>query len=173
MTPSIVDLYEKGISVGSMSKVFSLAGLRLGWIATHDQEAIRACLSHRDYNLISCGMFDEAAAALALKNSEALLQRSRGIVRRNLRLLDEFVQRTPQLQYVRPQAGTTALLYYDAALSSRDFCARLLDETGAFLTPGDCFGIPHSARIGYACDTQTLADGLAALGRFLEGLRKR
>lgn len=33
---SIVDLYEKGISVGSMSKVFSLAGLRLGWIATHD-----------------------------------------------------------------------------------------------------------------------------------------
>ena len=34
--PSIVDLYEKGISVSSMSKVFSLAGLRLGWIATHD-----------------------------------------------------------------------------------------------------------------------------------------
>lgn len=30
--PSIVDLYEKGISVSSMSKVFSLAGLRLGWI---------------------------------------------------------------------------------------------------------------------------------------------
>lgn len=34
---SIVDLYEKGISVSSMSKVFSLAGLRLGWIATHDK----------------------------------------------------------------------------------------------------------------------------------------
>ena len=31
---SIADLYEKGISVSSMSKVFSLAGLRLGWIAT-------------------------------------------------------------------------------------------------------------------------------------------
>lgn len=32
---SIADLYEKSISVNSMSKVFSLAGLRLGWIATH------------------------------------------------------------------------------------------------------------------------------------------
>ena len=47
---SIVDLYDKGISVSSMSKVFSLAGLRMGWIATHDKAALRAFLSHRDYN---------------------------------------------------------------------------------------------------------------------------
>ena len=52
---SIVDIYEKGISVGSMSKVFSLAGLRMGWIATHDKDAIAAFISHRDYDLISCG----------------------------------------------------------------------------------------------------------------------
>ena len=32
VTVSIADLYEKGISTGSMSKAFSLAGLRLGWI---------------------------------------------------------------------------------------------------------------------------------------------
>ena len=47
---SIVDLYDKGISVSSMSKVFSLAGIRLGWIATHDKSVIKSCLSHRDYN---------------------------------------------------------------------------------------------------------------------------
>ena len=34
---TIADLYEKGISVGSMSKVFAVAGLRLGWIATRDR----------------------------------------------------------------------------------------------------------------------------------------
>ncbi len=36
--PSIVDFYEKGISVGSMSKTFSLAGLRLGWIVSKDEK---------------------------------------------------------------------------------------------------------------------------------------
>lgn len=61
--PSIVDLYEKGISVSSMSKVFSLAGLRLGWIATHDMSVVKSCLSHRDYNLVSCGVFGEMLAA--------------------------------------------------------------------------------------------------------------
>ncbi len=35
--PSIVDLYNKGISSGSMSKVFSLAGLRLGWLVAPEE----------------------------------------------------------------------------------------------------------------------------------------
>ena len=30
---SIVDLYERGVSTGSMSKTYSLAGLRAGWVA--------------------------------------------------------------------------------------------------------------------------------------------
>lgn len=166
-SPSIVDLYEKGISVSGMSKVFSLAGLRLGWIATHDQEARKSFLSHRDYNLISCGMLDEAVAALALQNSEKLLARSRNIVRENLQLLDTWVQKTPGVHYVKPQAGTTALVYYDLPSSSYDFCRELYQKTGAFVTPGDCFGEPKSMRIGYACDREELRKGLEAIGAFL------
>ena len=71
---SIADLYDKGISTGSMSKVFSLAGLRLGWIASRDAAAVRSFLSHRDYNLISCGMLDEAVAALALRGKRPSLK---------------------------------------------------------------------------------------------------
>ena len=56
--PSIVDLYEKGISVSSMSKVFSLAGLRLGWIATHDMSVVKSCLSHRFRRRSSKKSFD-------------------------------------------------------------------------------------------------------------------
>ncbi len=48
-SPSIADLYEKGISVSSMSKVFSLAGLRLGWIASVNPEVIEQCSLHRDH----------------------------------------------------------------------------------------------------------------------------
>lgn len=60
-----MDLYEKGISVSSMSKVFSLAGIRLGWIASRDPQVLERCLIHRDYDLISCGMLgQETVAAL-------------------------------------------------------------------------------------------------------------
>lgn len=167
---SILDLYEKGISVSSMSKVFSLAGLRLGWIATRDEAVVRACLSHRDYDLISCGMFDEAVAALALKHSDAILARNRAIVRENLAILDAWVASEPRLTYTKPMAGTTALVYYDYDLPSYEFCERMYKETGAFVTPGDCFEQPHSVRIGYASDTGVLKDGLAAFSAFLRTL---
>ena len=167
---SVADLYEKGISVSSMSKVFSLAGIRMGWIATHDKAAVKAFLSHRDYNLISCGMFDDAVASLALRHSDEMIRRNQAIVRENLAILDEWVQAHPHFYYTKPQAGTTALVYYDYDIPSYEFCERLYHGTGSFVTPGDCFEQPHSMRIGYACDAQTLRDGLAALADFAETL---
>lgn len=170
---SIADLYDKGISVSSMSKVFSLAGLRLGWIATRDMDVVKSCLSHRDYDLISCGMFDEAVAALALAHSGKLLERNRAIVRENLAILDEWVRSEPALTYTRPMAGTTALVYYNYDIPSYEFCERMYHETGAFVTPGDCFEQPRSVRIGYASDTQVLKDGLNAFSAFLRTLEQK
>ena len=167
---SVADLYEKGISVSSMSKVFSLAGIRMGWIATHDKAAVKAFLSHRDYNLISCGMFDDAVASLALRHSDEMIRRNQAIVRENLAILDEWMQAHPHFYYTKPQAGTTALVYYDFDIPSYEFCERLYHGTGSFVTPGDCFEQPHSMRIGYACDAQTLKDGLAALADFSDKL---
>lgn len=167
---SVADLYEKGISVSSMSKVFSLAGIRMGWIATRDGTARKAFLSHRDYNLISCGMFDDAVAALALQHGDVMLRRNQGIVRENLAILDGWISRHPHFHYVRPQAGTTALVYYDYDIPSYDFCRRLYHEAGVLVTPGDCFEQPNSVRVGYACSRQMLEEGLAALADFAVGL---
>lgn len=165
--PSIVDLYEKGISVSSMSKVFSLAGLRLGWIATHDMSVVKSCLSHRDYNLVSCGVFDEMLAAAALKHRDKLLERSRKIVQENLQILDDWVSSEPHVSYVKPKAGTTALVYYDLDIPSYEFCEEMYKKTGAFVTPGDCFEVPHSMRIGYAYGKQDLIDGLKAISEYI------
>lgn len=168
--PSIADLYEKGISVSSMSKVFSLAGLRLGWIATRDAAALKAFLSHRDYNLISCGLFDDAAASVALAHRDVMLRRNQAIVRENLAILDAWVDEHEHFYYTKPKAGTTALVYYDYDIPSYEFCKEMYHKTGAFVTPGDCFEQPHSMRIGYACDKQTLKDGLAAIAAFADTL---
>lgn len=170
-TRSIVDIYPKGVSICSMSKIFSLAGLRLGWLATPDQKAVRSCMEHRDYNTISCGMLDDALASLALKNAEAILGRNKKIVRTNLAILDRWVQaHHPRISYVKPQAGTTALLYYDLDIPSRDFCTDLFRKTGVFLTPGSCFELEHCARIGYACSEATLTEGLKKLSEYLKQL---
>lgn len=168
--PSIVDMYEKGISTSSMSKVFSLAGVRLGWIATHDKDALKQFWSHRDYNLISCGMIDDTIAALALASKNQILERNKKIIRENLDILDYWIQKEPRLSYVKPKAGTTALVYYDFPIDSYTLCRRMYDSCGIFVTPGDCFDEPHSMRIGYAADRDTLKKGLQAMSTFLDSL---
>lgn len=170
---SVVDLYEKGISVGSMSKTFSLAGLRLGWIVSRDAELINLCRERRDYDTISCGGLDDLFAALALEHKDAVLGRNRKIVLDNRRLLDEWVSSEPHVSYIRPRAGNTALIYYDADLHSYDFCVSLLKETGVFFTPGECFDLDYCFRIGYAFDSKTLKEGLEKTSAFLAKQKKR
>ena len=169
---SITDLYEKGISVGSMSKVFSLAGLRLGWIATRCDELVKLCRERRDYDTISCGVLDDIFASIALENKEAIFERNRAILKKNRAILDEWVESQEKVHYMKPVAGNTALLYYDYEIPSRELCTRLLRETGVFFTPGECFELEHCVRIGYAFDSKTLREGLEKFGDFLKGLEK-
>ena len=166
ITPSIADLYEKGISTAGMSKAFSLAGLRLGWVCA-PRAVIAAVNIHRDYNTISVGMIDDHFATIALQSADRIIARSRAITRRNLAILDDWVDATPGVAYVKPQAGTTAMLAYGRDIPSRDFCLRLLADTGVMFVPGDVFGMEGHVRIGYACETGVLREGLARVGGWL------
>ncbi len=166
--PSVADLYEKGIASGSMSKAFSLAGLRLGWLATHDKAALTQFRKVRDYDLVSCGLFDEEIAALALSVKEKILERNREILAANFPILDDWVAGEARVSYVQPTAGTMALVHYEGTMPSRLFAHRMYYETGAFTVPGDCFDEPFSLRIGYGHDAETLRKGLSAVSEFLD-----
>jgi len=165
-TESIADLYEKGISTASVSKVFSLAGIRLGWIAA-PEEIIQAASIHRDYNTISVGMINDYFATMALENSEKILARTREITRKNLAVLDEWVVSEPAISYVKPKSGTTAFLKVDIDMPSRDFCLKLLAETGVLLVPGSAFDVEGYVRIGYSNHVDVLREGLSRVSEFL------
>ena len=169
--PAMADLYEKGISVGSMSKAFSLAGLRLGWIAG-SEELIHECMLKRDYTNISCGMIDDYLATLAIKEKDAILERNLRIIRKNIAILDEWVHSEPRVDYVRPRAGTTVFIHYDYPVSSRDFCNRLMDLNGTFVVPGECFGRENWIRVGYAFDPTVLEAGLKGISALLRELER-
>jgi aspartate/methionine/tyrosine aminotransferase len=164
--PSIVDIYEKGISTSSMSKVLSLAGLRLGWIVA-SEAVIAECVKHRDYTTISCGMLDDILAVHALKNYDAIMERNLKIIHDNLEILDQWVSSETHIHYVKPKAGTTAILHFDYEMTSVDFCKKLYDMNGAFLAPGSAFDLEGTVRIGYACGTEVLKEGLKKVSEYL------
>ena len=168
-TASIADLYEKGISTASMSKAFSLAGLRLGWIAG-PVDLLEAVSIHRDYNTISVGMINDHFSCIALENATAILDRSRNITRGNLLTLDNWVENEPLISYIKPLSGTTALLKYALEIPSRDLCKKLLADTGVLFTPGSAMDMEGYVRIGYANNPEVLKQGLEKVSGFLAGM---
>ena len=167
MVPSIVDIYHRGISTAGMSKVFSLAGLRVGWVVA-PKELTEKIMIHRDYDTISVGMINDHFAAIALENASKVLARSQAITRINLAILDRWITNEPRVDWVKPRAGTTAMLKLDIPMSSREFCIDLLEKTGVMLTPGDAFDMEGYVRIGYANEREILEAGLSEMSAYLK-----
>ena len=98
--PAGADVGPHGVSIGVMSKSFALAGLRIGWLASHDRALLDAAARFKDYTTICASAPAEILALIALRARERVLARSQSIVEANLALLDGFFAR---------QAGRFAL----------------------------------------------------------------
>ena len=107
-------------------------------------------------------------ATLALENKEKIFTRKRQILLDNRKILDDWVNETPGVHYIRPVAGTTALVYYDLDMPSYELCVRLIKDKGLLFTPGSCFEMEGCVRIGYAFDSHTLRQGLEKFSEFLK-----
>jgi aspartate/methionine/tyrosine aminotransferase len=168
--PSVVELSDRGIATGSFSKTFSLTGLRLGWIAA-SKSVMEEFEDRRDYTTISNGMIDDAIASIAVENANLILTRNLEIIRTNYRILSEWVEDEPLIEWVPPKAGTLVFLQYKLDISSEELCKRLLEEESVLLVPGSCFDMEGFLRIGFGNNTDVLNEGLSRFKEFLDRYR--
>jgi len=167
--PAGVDATTRGISVGVMSKSFAMAGLRIGWLASHDRELLARVAAFKDYTTICSSGPSEILAIIALRARDQVLARSRGIVLGNVARLDDFFKRWPDaFEWVRPQGGSIGYPRLTApGIEVDDWAAQLVGAEGVLLLPGSQFGDPgNHFRIGFG--REDLPEALARLEAFAE-----
>ena len=175
--PSILSMgYKKAIATGSLSKAYSLAGIRVGWLASHDRSIIEACAEARHYTTLSVSQLSDQVAAYALSQDTIhnLLARNIQLAKTNLEILDRFVVRHDDFcEWVKPVAGTTAFVRFardGKPVDAAEFCDKLQVSTGVLFVPGNlCFGREFQGfvRIGYVCETSVLKEGLDKVKEFM------
>ena len=156
---SIIDLYEKGISTSSMSKVFYLAGLRLGWIVA-PKEVMNKIIIHREYNTISVSPIDDYFSTIALENKDKILTRNLSKIIEGKKIISDWVKSEPHISWIEPKGGTTCLLKYDIKKSSVDLCKELLNDTGVLFLPASTLEMEGYLRAGYCSEISKLKKGL-------------
>ncbi|PNS21840.1 hypothetical protein CAC42_438 [Sphaceloma murrayae] len=168
--------YKRTIATGSLSKAYSLAGIRCGWIAARDRDLIEEIAKARDYTTISVSTLDQQVAAFALSQETIhnLLSRNIQLAKTNIELLEKFIIKHDEFcSWTKPVAGTTAFVKFTRdgrPVDAVELCKRLMEKTGVMLVPGDrAFGNEFKGyvRVGYVNHTQTLKDGLEQMRIFM------
>ncbi|OQO08542.1 hypothetical protein B0A48_06412 [Cryoendolithus antarcticus] len=175
--PSTLSLgYKNVIVTGSLSKAYSLAGIRIGWVASRSAELIEKITITRDYTTISVSQLDQAVAAFALAPDtiHALLGRNIQMAKANAEILDRWIIKHDEYcSWVKPLAGTTAFVKFQRdgkPIDTVAFCQTLQDKMGVLIMPGDfAFGeeFKGHVRIGYVCHTEVLKEGLEEMRKFM------
>jgi aspartate/methionine/tyrosine aminotransferase len=175
--PSILSLgYKNTIATGSMSKAYSLAGIRTGWLASRNKDIIERCASARDYTTISVSILDQQVASFALspETLHSLLGRNIQLAKTNLELLERFVIKHDEYcSWVKPVAGTTAFVKFERdgkPVDAKALCNALQEKTGVMFLPGDVgFGEEFKGyvRIGYVNRTDIVKEGLEEARKFM------
>lgn len=88
---------DHAVSLGVTSKTYGLAGLRIGWIATKNKKIYQDMASLKDYTTICNSAPSEFLAEVAMRNRQKLIDRSVGIIKHNLSVVDDLFARYSSL----------------------------------------------------------------------------
>jgi len=164
----VCELYERGVSLGVMSKSFGLAGLRVGWVATRDAAVREAMASAKDYTTICGSGPGEFLAALALRHTAAILDPLRRLTLANLELLKGFMARhADTFAWAEPTGSPIAFPRLLNGVDAAPFCKDVLEHSGALLLPGALYGQAWKSHVRMGFGRRDFPAGLAALDSFL------
>ena len=168
-TPTFFGRYERVIVTSGLSKAFAMPGLRVGWAAAPPKMIARIWKRH-DYTTLAPSAISDRLAAFAMLSEvrEAILARTRAIVRTNYPRLEAWLETHRDIfTWERPNAGAIAYARYDLPIKSFDLAERFRTERSVLLVPGDMFGLKKGLRFGFGYDIEHTLKGLSLVDEVL------
>lgn len=154
--------------ISDLSKAFSIAGVRTGWMIEHDAERRKQYWNARAYFSISNTTTGEILSEIAIRKRDVVLGKAQETAARNLRLLESFMaEHQDVLGWIPPQGGMTAFPWLLSGENARPFC-QAAAERGILLAPGDCFDVPSHFRLGFAAAAGDFSRALDRFGAFVK-----
>ncbi|MFW9978250.1 MAG: aminotransferase class I/II-fold pyridoxal phosphate-dependent enzyme [Candidatus Thorarchaeota archaeon] len=174
VAPSAFGRSDKVLVTSSLSKVYGLPGLRIGWIVSTDATKIQGLWAYGDYTTICPSVLSDYLATIALdpENRVHLQERARGRVRANWHVMEEWLEAHSDIfTYIPPQAASMCFPKYDLEINSISLVERLRLEKNVLIVPGSHFGMDKFLRIGFGYGEEKLREGLKRLSDLVHTIK--
>jgi len=173
-SPSFAEYYDKALVSGSVSKVWGLAGLRVGWMVGN-KEMIEKASAYKEYTTLGGSVLSEELAARVLQKDkrQRFIDRGRKLVRESFEVFNRWMQENSgTLSYIKPSFGVIALVKHNLPMTSSEFCRRLLEEKNIAVVPCDeCFPDlkdgEHYLRMSYCHSPPVMEEALRRVSEML------
>lgn len=166
--PPVAEIYEKGISLGVMSKSYGLPGLRIGWIACQDRVLLEKMGEMKHYLSICNSAPSEILSLIALKASDKILARNIALMQENLLLLDSFFDRHAEwFEWVRPKGGCIGYPLFRSRNSVSQLADELLNKTGVLILPAETYH-DQSNHFRISFGRKSMPEALKRFEQFIE-----
>ena len=167
--PPAASLAPNAVTVGSLSKVYGLAGLRIGW-AAGPPLLIDDVRCHHAHASRCPAAVSETLAIVALEHGDVLLRRTSDLVHDNLQRFAALLDRHPACRLDVPDGGSLA--FPTIPVDDVDaWCTRIALEHGLLVAPGPaCFGVPGRVRCNLAAQRSDWRAALPLLDAELAAL---
>ena len=169
-SPSFAEDYDKAVVASSLSKVWGLPGLRVGWMVAPKDVVTRGSAFkevHDAWRLDPLRVPRREGARHGTR--EKLIARGRKLVRESFRVFRDWMRRHEGvLSWNEPEFGVISLVKHELRVSSNEFAARLLKQKKVAVVPCDtCFpklgDSRRYLRISYCHPPEVLKPALAQI----------
>ncbi len=172
-SPTAFGRTQKVIVTSSLSKVYGLPGVRVGWVVCPDPEKVRELWAYSDYTTICLSLLSDHLANIALdpKVRPSLEDRAKSRVRQNWSIIKEWLDSHADIfTYCPPEAASMCFPGYNLNISSVDLTERLRTEKSVLVAPGAYFGMDRFLRLGFGYEESKLREGLKRIDELIKFL---
>ncbi len=167
--PPAASLSSRVISVSTMSKVYGLPGIRVGWSASLEKTIIEGIRKVREQTTICNSALNESIALQILRKKDEHLKSIMQRIKENYKILDDWMKGQARLNLIPPKGSVTCFPRFDE--SSEKLCRLLVEKYRTFTVPGYCFKMDSFFRLGFGGETEELKKGLEKLDLAIEEIK--
>jgi aspartate/methionine/tyrosine aminotransferase len=138
--PAFCQVYEKAISIVTMSKPWGACGITIGWCICQDTTLVQHIWNAQYFGTACMSRAAELHALLILKLSSRILHDRLSILQYNKKQLQNVIetQYPDLLAWQRPNAGAICFVKFQGPLTSQQF-GQILRKHNISIKPAYCF----------------------------------
>ena len=164
------DMYQRTITVNGLSKSASMTGWRFGYLATANQDLMKAMKKLQGQSTSNINSITMAAAIVALEGkADEDIEKMRIAFEKRRDIACDLFNEIDGLSVVKPNGAF--YLYVNTKEVEEDsmkFCSELLEKNGVAVVPGVAFGLEGYFRFSFATDEATIKEGISRIKQFVE-----